>query len=147
MLEILGFIALIAIIFGVSMTTAVGIIIKAVLWLIGICIAINLISKMNAKTIATIALIAGVFGIALLIGIDKYSTNVNAPCFAIGASDVRAYGACLENAHQNVEARFQASLWMVAIGIFVGIPALVKSNKDKKKTNSAPTNSRNTVRK
>ena len=146
MLEILGFIALIAIIFGVSMTTAVGIIIKAILWLVGICIAISLISKMNAKTVAIIALIAGVLGVALLIGLDKYSTNVNAPCFAIGASDVRAYGICLDNAHQSVEARLYASLWMVAIGVFVGIPALVKSNKDKKKTNSIPTNNRNTAK-
>lgn len=46
MLEILGFIALIAIIFGVSFSSAIGIIVKAIVWFFGIMAAIALIGHL-----------------------------------------------------------------------------------------------------
>lgn len=45
MLELLGFIALIAILFGVTFSSAIGIIIKAIFWVFGISIGISLLSS------------------------------------------------------------------------------------------------------
>lgn len=47
MLELIGFIVLVAIVFGVSFSGAVSIIFKAIIWIFGIIIGLALIGKIN----------------------------------------------------------------------------------------------------
>ena len=129
MLEILGFIALIAIIFGVSMTAAVGIIIKAILWIIGGCFAIAIVSKMKARTAIVLALVAIVVGGCLLAGMDSFQNKIYAPCFSLN-TDVfgwEAYSDCMLSASETVEARYSTSIWLI-IGVLLLIVAWVKGN-------------------
>lgn len=65
MLELLGFIALVALIFGVSLYTAAGMIIKVILWIIGIMFGLYILSSLGAARIKKISAI-GLSAIAIL---------------------------------------------------------------------------------
>lgn len=130
-MEILGFVALIAIIFGISMTAAVGIIVKVILWIIGICVAIAIVGKMQASTAKTFAWIAVIAGGCLLAGLDSFQNTTYAPCFTI--ADVNLYGIesyenCMYTATEVVESRTSASIWLIVIGVVLFIAAWAKND-------------------
>ena len=130
MLEILGFIALIAIIFGVSMTAAVGIIVKAILWVIGVCAAIAIVSKMQAGTAKTLGWIAVIAGGCLLAGMDSFQNNTYAPCFNLNTNVLgwEVYADCMSGAAETIEARNSTAIWLIVIGVVLLIAAWVKGD-------------------
>lgn len=130
MLEILGFIALIAIIFGVSMTTAFGMVVNAVLWFIGICVAIAIVSKMQANTVKILAWIAIIAGGYLLTCMNSYQNSVTAPCFSLKPEIFgwEAYADCLSRADEAVGERNATMIWLFVIGAVLFVAAWVKND-------------------
>lgn len=139
MLETLGFTALIAIIFGVSMVAAIGIILKVILWVIGICVAATIIDKMQASTVKALAWITIIAGGCLLAGIGSFRANTYAPCFSLDTNVFgwEAYVDCMSNATKAIETRFYASIWLIIIGAVLFIAAWLKNREPSNNTDNA----------
>lgn len=129
MLEILGFIALVAIIFGVSMTAAVGIIAKVILWIVGIVAALYLVSKISFSTIKILAILSAAIGFLMAIGLNSYEKTAYSPCWELNNYSAEAYYTCMNSASSDIESRRTSAVWLLVIGVVVGIPAAIKDDK------------------
>ena len=99
MLKILGLIALIAILFGVSLSSAVGILIKIILWIVGIFIALAIFSTISDKIGLRKTIGIPLSVIALIILIYSFGSGGSQESY-----DTQ-YNFCIELLQERIESR------------------------------------------
>lgn len=137
MLEFLGFIALLAIIFGVSFATALAGFFKVILIGVLIIVAIGIIAKMlETKSGVTFILVAST--LATLLGVIMINDNLNNRylyCFKL--TDNYLYSSCMLNAvsgHNEAVNKGWGYAIVGGIVLFVsGVSWSEKKEQEKKK--------------
>lgn len=123
MLEILGFIALVSIIFGISFTTALTGVIKVVCIIILCSVAIILISNMlKTKTGAAVVVIASV--VAIIFGVMMINHKLDSS-YCTGVKNTQMFVSCSLGAMDNHNDAVNRGWGYILVGSISGLLGVI----------------------
>lgn len=124
MLEYIGFIALIALIFGISFAEALGGFLRVVLIVLAVIMSLGIVAKMiESKKGSWFVFVASI--VAIVLGIIMVNDNIDSRysiCFSMTSH--YSYSSCMSSALDDHNTLVNKGWGFIIVGGFIGLAAL-----------------------